>query len=153
MTARSRLITWFDGLWMPPAGPQPAGEQAATGRLGERAAAWHLLWRGHRLLAANVMMAHGEIDLVTEHQGMCVFVEVKTRRATEDGTLERDPAEAVNAAKRSRMRAAARQFLDLYEPVTFPHRFDVVAVRVEASGRARVLHHRRAIMPALTAPE
>jgi len=129
------------------------GASAATGREGERAAERHLWWRGYRILHRNWGTRQGEIDLIVERHGVCIFVEVKTRSAAVAGDWDRDPAEAVDARKRGRMRAAARIFLAGFEPVAFPHRFDVISVTRESGGRCRVREHREAAFDPLQLTE
>ena len=49
------------------------------GKLGEKLAAEELLKKGYKLLSRNFIYDHKEVDIVCEHEGFIVFVEVKTR--------------------------------------------------------------------------
>ena len=89
---------------------------------------------GWRLVARNVRLAGGEIDLVLHHGDVCVFVEVKARR-TEDGSA----AGAVSADKVRRLGRAAASWLVREGMPRGGCRFDVVTV--EGRGRDTVLHH------------
>lgn len=71
----------------------------ALGKRGERRAAWYYLLRGYRILARNVRLPAGEIDLVVKRGATIVIAEVKTRQSESAG----EGYEAVNRAKRERM--------------------------------------------------
>ncbi|HYC90881.1 MAG TPA: YraN family protein [Thermoanaerobaculia bacterium] len=71
----------------------------ALGKRGERRAAWHYLLRGYRILARNVRLPAGEIDLVVKRGATIVIAEVKTRQSVAAG----EGHEAVTRAKRERM--------------------------------------------------
>ena len=66
----------------------------------------------------------GEIDLIADDDGTCVFVEVRSRTGDERG----HPLEAITPQKRARVIRAARLFLDAEKPAAKAYRFDVVAV-------------------------
>jgi putative endonuclease len=51
-----------------------------TGRLAEARAAEHLAISGHRILERNARTRFGELDIVTLHRRVLVFVEVKAVR-------------------------------------------------------------------------
>jgi putative endonuclease len=53
----------------------------ALGRRGERRAAWYYRLRGYRIVARNVRMPDGELDLIVRRWKTLVFVEVKTRQS------------------------------------------------------------------------
>jgi putative endonuclease len=116
------------------------GSAAAAGRLGEAAAERFLWWRGYRIIDRNYSNDQGEIDLIAERNGVCVFVEVKSRTINPEGRVERDPLDAVDARKRRNLRAAARVYINGFLPARFPHRFDFIAVDLE-NGRGRVRKH------------
>jgi putative endonuclease len=73
----------------------------------------------------------GELDLVAEHDGELVFVEVKTRRGTRLGA----PEEAITRVKRLHLIAAAQEYLAAHAMVERPYRIDVIAVELAPSGR------------------
>lgn len=105
------------------------------GRIGEEAAAHALAARGYRVLVRNVRLGRGEIDLVCEHDGDVVFVEVKARRGTAFGT----PAEAVTVRKQRALLALAMRYLGRTGRAHRTCRFDVVEVWLAAGDRpARV---------------
>lgn len=78
-----------------------------VGRVGEEIAAKYLVQQGATILARNFTVRGGEIDLITEQDGMVHFVEVKLRNNTAFGR----GAEAVNTEKQRRICRAAVRFL------------------------------------------
>lgn len=105
------------------------------GRVGEDAAAQALAARGYRVLVRNLRLGRGEIDLVCEHGGDVVFVEVKARRGAGFGT----PAEAVTPRKQRALVGLAARYLARTGRADRTCRFDVVEVWLTAGDRvARV---------------
>jgi putative endonuclease len=101
------------------------------GRKGEDAAARALADRGYRIEARNVRTSAGELDLIAERDGWTVLVEVKARRGRAHGL----PEEAVTAAKKARLLAAAQCYLQERGLLDSPWRIDVIAVEFGADGR------------------
>jgi putative endonuclease len=102
-----------------------ARARAARGA-GERAeelAARFLVDQGLEILARNYRTRLGEIDVVAREGSTLVFVEVRLRSDPRYGGA----AASIDAAKRSRIEAAARHYLARLkrEP---PCRFDVVTL-------------------------
>jgi putative endonuclease len=77
----------------------------ARGRRGEERAARYLARRGYAILARNVRIASGELDIVARKDQLLAFVEVKTHRSRESGLL------AVTPDKCRRLQAAAAAWL------------------------------------------
>ena len=77
------------------------------GQAGERRAEAHLREQGLRILARNFRCKGGEIDLIAEHAGSIVFVEVRLRSHAEFGGA----AASITPAKQRRIILAARQWL------------------------------------------
>lgn len=71
----------------------------ALGPKGERRAAWFYRLRGYRVLARNVRLGAGEIDLVVQRWKTIAIVEVKTRQTDAFG----EGYEAVDRRKRERL--------------------------------------------------
>ena len=96
--------------------------QIAGGDAEDRAAAF-LAERGLAIVARNFRTRLGEIDLVARDGATLVFVEVRYRAGKGFGGA----VESITAGKRSRLVAAANQYLARLgaEP---PCRFDVVTV-------------------------
>ena len=113
------------------------------GRAGEDAAVDALRARGYRIVARNVRMRGGELDVVAEDAGTIVFVEVKARRSTAFGT----PAEAVGPRKQRTLCHLALRYLAGRRLGDRPCRFDVVEVWVDSAGALRVAVLRDAFRP------
>jgi putative endonuclease len=55
------------------------------GQLAENLAEHILQKKGYRIVEKNLRLAGGELDLIAEHQGTLVFIEVKARRGDQFG--------------------------------------------------------------------
>lgn len=109
------------------------------GELGEQAAAAALQGRGYRIVARNHRCRRGEVDLIAESGELLIFVEVRTRATAAFGA----PEETVDAGKRRRVIAAARDFLARWRGPERGVRFDVVAV-VDGPQGPRLTHYENA---------
>lgn len=98
-------------------------KKSETGRRGEDLALDWLLARGLRLRDRNWRGGHKELDLVMESADRLHVVEVKTLTPP----LQHQPYENVDAAKQSRLVAAARQYV-AEQQVRKEVQFDVVSV-------------------------
>jgi len=109
------------------------------GRAGERRAARWLRRRGYRVLARNLHVGVGEADLVCRapDKKTIVIVEVKTRRARDDGGFA--PEVAVGAAKSRKLTLVAQSVMKQNRWTDRPVRIDVVAVTWSPGG-VRVRH-------------
>ena len=99
-------------------------KRLALGQRAESLAAAYLEERGYAILVRNWRRPEGELDLVIGKEGLCVFVEVRSRTGTERG----HPLETIDARKRARVRRAARMYIEEARPVAAVFRFDVVGV-------------------------
>jgi putative endonuclease len=95
-----------------------------TGRKAEALAVALLEQKGLRIVARNWRRPEGELDLVADDHGVCVFVEVRSRT----GVLQGDPLESITPRKRARVIRAARLYLDSEPVQATGYRFDVVGV-------------------------
>ena len=111
--------------------------RAEFGATGEQLAAAYLVARGFQLREQNVRTPYGELDLVAEHRGALVFVEVKARRTQESGY----PEESVTRAKRAHLRSAVAWYL-AQRPALRSTRYqiDVVAIRYRAGRDPEIVH-------------
>ncbi len=118
-------------------GTTPKGDaRRALGAAGERCAADYLARRGYRVVARNARAEGVELDLIAVRGGVCVFVEVKTRRGAGRGAAE----EAVDARKRERLVRGARAWLQQRRALRLRARFDVIAVAALAGGGYELRH-------------
>ena len=114
------------------------------GNRSERAASKFLRKLGYRILARNVNLPTGELDIVALDGRTLVFVEV---RSTERGDTCR-PTESVDAVKQRKLTDAALTFLQKHHLLDYPARFDVIAVSWPAEAREpRVVHFPSAFEP------
>lgn len=88
---------------------------------------------GYRIRERNVRCPMGELDVVAEHRGVLVFVEVKTRTTAEFG----HPLEAITPYKQHRLALLAGYYLASRRLLDRPCRFDAVSVTVTPQGRVR----------------
>lgn len=80
----------------------PHAPHLDLGTKGETAACRYLAKRGYTLLARNWRYDHLELDIVAEHYGELVIVEVKTRSSAEvELALSRIDAEKVENLRRA----------------------------------------------------
>jgi putative endonuclease len=104
----------------------------ALGQAGEALAAAHLARLGYTILARNVRVGRGEIDLLARHGDDLVFVEVRMRRSGERGTA----AASFDRRKQARLRPAVLAYMSAaYGDAPPPWRVDVVAIDLDRTGR------------------
>ena len=114
-------------------GLEPETPRRGLGRTGEELARRRLVSEGRAVLAVNCRTRSGEIDLVTEKDGVLAFVEVRAKRGRAFGS----PEESLTRRKLARMVRCAHEFLATRGWERRPWRIDVVAVEMDRSGRLR----------------
>ena len=93
------------------------------GRRGERRAAWFYRLRGYRIVARNVHLRGGEIDLVARRGRTLVFVEVKARQSITAGY----GVDAVDRRKTLQLISLADQYLTRH-PHSGEVRHDIISL-------------------------
>ena len=116
----------------------------AIGARGEDLAASHLERLGLRVIARNVRVAAGEIDLIAFDGSTLVFVEVKsacTRGATPGSAAA--PLARLGQAQRRRLRGLAVRWLaeTAQRPRAQTIRFDAIGVLIDHRGSLARLDH------------
>ncbi len=101
----------------------PRRAKSGTGEQGEALAAKHLLRSGYRIIERNWRCSFGEIDLIVVHNGVCVFVEVKS---SEKLHWIR-PEDRVRSRKQAKLRKLASLYMKQHR-IESPCRFDIIAV-------------------------
>jgi putative endonuclease len=96
-----------------------------VGRGGEDLAVEHLEQLGYRIIVRNYRTPQAEIDIIAEHKGVIVFVEVKARRSHGFG----HPKWAVTPAKQRKISMAALTYLKKQQAMNARARFDVVTIQ------------------------
>ena len=114
-----------------------------VGRRGEQLAEEHLLAQGARLLERNYRIDHGEIDLLLDHEGDLVAVEVKTRDVQD---IEQ-PEEAVSWHQLRRIVRALSTYAMDNDLLEGTWRIDVVLIVIEPHGSVLRLDHLRSVYP------
>jgi putative transposase len=94
------------------------------GETGEDLAAAALKKQGYKVIERNYRTPLGEIDLIARHQGVLVFIEVKTRSSARFGAGQ----EAVHYGKQARYRRLADYYLKQKRLGEIAVRFDVVGI-------------------------
>ena len=114
----------------------------ALGRAGERRAAWFYRLRGYCIVARNVRLAAGEIDLIARRGSTVVVAEVKTRQSLSAG----EGHDAVDRHKRNRLIRLGDQYLASKRDGTIVLRYDVLSL-FWTGRRFRVSHFADAFRP------
>lgn len=98
------------------------------GLIGEEAVARRYVEMGFSVVARNLHIFRNEIDLILQSKTHLVFVEVKTRHAIPGVSSKYGrPAAAIDQAKQTRMRRAAKDYLRMH-PTSLQPRIDVAEV-------------------------
>ena len=109
-----------------------------SGCWGEEQAARFLRKNRFRIIGRRLRAGrHDELDIVAEHEGVLVFVEVKTRKNEKYGR----PFSAVNQEKRKRLSRAAVFFLKKKKLRPSYIRFDVIEVVGAPGGEKPEIRH------------
>lgn len=118
----------------------------AAGVAGERAAARHLKRAGYRVVARNLDMGIGEIDLlcIAPDRKTAVIVEVKARVLKPDAPR---PESSVTAHKQRKLIQLARALAKRSGYADRPIRIDVIGVDLDDRGRKalHIRHHENAV--------
>ncbi len=104
-----------------------------AGTRGEDCALRFLKKKGYRIIERNYRCVFGEIDIIANHQGAIVFIEVKSRTSDRFGY----PEEAVGKVKQKKISRIAVNYLGERKLDDSNARFDVVAIHF-SPGKERV---------------
>lgn len=111
-----------------PSPPRQRGEE-----IERRVRDW-LARRGLTPVDANWHCRLGEVDLIMQHDGTLVFIEVRYRRRNDFGSA----LASIDRRKQKRVTAAAHDWLARHTRwQCAPCRFDVVALQRESDGHIR----------------
>lgn len=104
------------------------------GKKGEDAAADYLRTQGHTIITRNYRYQKAEVDIISSHENVIIFTEVKTRSTDRFGY----PEESISAKKKELLREA----MDFYlaeNNIKEEARFDIVSIVMKESGSD--IHH------------
>lgn len=110
------------------------------GKEGENIARNYLIKKGYSILDCNWHSSHKELDIIAEHDGWLIVVEVKTRT----GYTYEPPEDAVNKEKIRRIVKAAHHYICSHE-IDAPVRFDIISV-VQMNGTWDIEHFEDAFL-------
>jgi putative endonuclease len=96
------------------------------GNRGEWLAAHRLESLGYAIRERNWRCPIGELDIVTEKDGVLIFVEVRTRHGDRFGT----PEESINKRKQAKLLETAQTYLEEHHAEECNWRIDVVAIEI-----------------------
>lgn len=74
---------------------------------GEHLACFYLQQLGYKIVATNVLVGHGEIDIIAEFKKRTIFIEVKTRASTFLGSAR----DQLSQQKLRRFKQAAQVYI------------------------------------------
>ena len=115
----------------------PSDTRRAFGQLGERLAAQHLIANGYHIRETNYRAgAAGEIDIIAQDGETIVFIEVKARRGSRNGTA----TEAVTPRKQQQLITLAEAYA-AQNDLDAALRIDVIAIDFTPDGRLLSLNH------------
>lgn len=110
----------------------------SVGKIGEEAVANHLKRKGYAIHNRNYRKKWGEIDIITEKEGIVHFVEVKTVSYETNGShVPREtwlPEENVDRRKLQKLFRTIETWLSEYT-YTGEWQFDVASVRINPKSR------------------
>ena len=112
-------------------GSDRLASRPGTGRRAEDLAAALLEQAGLRIVVRNWRRPGGELDIVADDAGTCVFVEVRSRTGEDQGHA----LESISPAKQAQVIRAARLYLAEGGGGAAGYRFDVVAVTFDPAGQ------------------
>ena len=98
-----------------------------TGMYGEAAALDYLTNEGYTIRERNWRCRSGEIDIIAEHEGRIIFVEVRSKTL---GGRYGTAAESVDRRKQQKVRDTAQVYLRSGSRSDASIRFDVIAITI-----------------------
>lgn len=115
-------------------------EHNVLGKEGEDIAEAYLIRKGYTILERNWFSTHKELDIIAEHLGWLIIIEVKTRT----GYTWEPPEYAVNNSKIKHIVKAANHYICQHK-IDAPVRFDIVSV-VKEKERWQIDHFEDAFL-------
>jgi len=94
------------------------------GDKGEDIAFDFLINKGYEVIQRNYRCRFGEIDIIAEHNGIIIFIEVKTRHTASFGM----PQEAITHSKIQKISKTAVLYVQEKNLIDQACRFDVIAI-------------------------
>ncbi|MET1054503.1 MAG: YraN family protein [Pedobacter sp.] len=117
-------------------------EHNELGRYGELLAKSYLEKLGYMILEMNWVYGKAEIDLIAFYEGTLIFVEVKTRRASDHG----EPEDFVDWKKEKQLEFASAAYIEKKNHQG-EIRFDILAIVFENKELYKINHIEDAFWP------
>lgn len=114
-----------------------------TGRFGERLAEEYYLGLGATLLERNFHVQYAEVDLILEHDGDLVAVEVKTRSVLDMAA----PEECVLQSQLRRIVRGLTTYAQDNDRLEMSFRIDVIAIVTTPDGDVLRFSHLPSVYP------
>jgi len=108
-----------------------------VGKYGEEIATQYLLREGYNIKERNYRSSLGEIDIICEHQGIIIFIEVKTRCSEKFGYA----SESVDKNKQKRIIINSLNYLIRKNLKTSKLRFDVILISLSNNNTINQINH------------
>lgn len=112
--------------------------------MGEAKARNHLEQLGYTILEQNWRFKRAEIDIIAKHDGVLIFVEVKTRSYDYYGK----PEEFLTARQEQLIIDAGSQYMSQIGH-EWEIRFDIVAILLDKNGNFDLNHYKDAFFPSI----
>ena len=106
------------------------------GKWGEELAAKYLEGQGYEILERDWKSGHRDLDIIAQHNGQVVFVEVKTRR----NRVFAEPEDAVDYRKLQNLRQAINYYVKSRR-INRDFRLDVITVVGTPEGGSPEITH------------
>jgi len=110
---------------------------SSIGNIGEEIASKYLEKKGYKIRERNYRTFLGEIDIISEHKGIIIFVEVKTRTSNSYGY----PEEAININKQKKIIKNATYYLTKFNLWKINSRFDVISINLDNNKTVKNIKH------------
>jgi len=107
-----------------------------TARFGEDIATNYLKQKGYKIIERNFRKGYGEIDIVSIHGNILVFVEVKTRATG----LYGGAIEAISYSKLQKLIRTCEYYKMLHPKFPESMRIDAILIDLE-NGEAKTIRH------------
>jgi putative endonuclease len=114
-----------------------------TGRFGERVAEDYFAAIGATVLERNFHVQYAEVDLILEHEGDLVAVEVKTRSVLDIAA----PEEYIFAAQLRRIVRGLTTYAQDTDRLEMPFRIDVILTILDVDGTVMSFEHLKSVYP------
>lgn len=117
-----------------------------TGKAGEQVAELYLVQQGHKILARNLRLDAGEIDILCEKPGKPQLIVVEVKASAKKASTRFRPERRVGGHKKKKLKELTAQLrAKKPELKDRPVRFDIMGVELDPKGgMPNIRHHQGA---------